>query len=184
MRALDASCLAALALLAATTLARGQSGRAPEELRRTPCVMEQPSFALGESTRLGDEQLRALLSGATLVFLRKSELRARGYRHYWWERRQAYTFREDGSFFNVCTIRDQQGGPFKACPTRDLPRNVKGDRGVGTWRIEARQLCLESVDEGRICLAIHRQAAQLFAQGPARRNCFHGPVEADRAPRT
>jgi hypothetical protein len=179
MRIAAKAAIAALAMLAVAA-AHAESGRAPDELRRAPCVMEQPPFPLDDSTRLGDAQLRALLSGATLVFLRKSELRARGYKHYWWERRHAYTFRDDGSFFNLCTIREQQGGPFKACPTRDMPRNVKGDRGVGTWRIEGRQLCLESVDEGRICLAVHRQGAQLFVQGPPRRNCFQGPVELGR----
>jgi hypothetical protein len=172
--------LAALAILAATAVAHAKSGRAPEELRRVPCVMEQPAFPPGDATRLNDAQLRALLSGGTLTFQRKSELRARGYQHYWWERRHAYTFRADGSFFNVCMIREQQGGPFKPCPTRDLPRNVKGDRGVGTWRIEGRQVCLESVDEGRVCFAVHRQGTELFVQGPPRRNCFQGPVEAGR----
>jgi hypothetical protein len=168
---------APLAAAALSGLANAQAGRAPEALRRAPCIMEPAPFALSTATRLGDGQLRALVAGRALTFVRKSELRARGYAHYWWERKHVYSFRNDGSFFTLCTIREQQGGAFKPCPTRDQPRNISGDRGVGTWRIRGRQLCLESVDEGRVCLAIHRQGARLFVEGPRRRNCFQGPIE-------
>jgi hypothetical protein len=166
---------ASLALLLATAFT------APAAAQDTPasarCRNEPMPFPVTDANRLSDEQLRALFTGKTFVYIREST-RVQGALV-----RLGRELRTDGSMVSTCQLGRKRAGPWKNCQTygSDVAR-VAGHRDVGVWSIENRALCFDhTAFKVGACFAIHRQGGILAAKntrGP-RHYCGEGPVTVE-----
>ncbi len=166
---------APLALLFATTLAFPSA--AQDTAANARCRNDALPFPAADANRLSDEQLRTLLTGKSLVYVREST-RVQGTLI-----RLARELRADGSMLSTCQVGRSRTGPWKNCQTYGSDKTrVAGHRDVGVWRIENRALCFEhTAFKVGACFSIHRQGNVLAAKnvGAKRLYCGEGPITVE-----
>ena len=150
----------------------------PAATAQTPpqarCRQDPLPFAASDANRLSTDQLKQLLTGKTLSYVRE-DTRNKGVYV-----KLSRELRADGSFVSICEFSRSREGGWKPCQNYGSDGAVvPGHRDVGVWRIADRNFCFDhSAFKQGVCFAIHRQGAVLAARitsGP-RTYCGEGAV--------
>jgi len=145
-----------LTLVAAMAASEG-AGAQKWDLRR--CREAVPAPAFKPENRLSGAQLREMLSGKTVVTVRRSPLVSDpGFV------RLSAEYRVDGSLRLVYESGPTAGGPWKLAPSRPTRAGAleRGNATIGTWHMKGNAVCTDSLNTPPACFEVFRSGAELY----------------------